>query len=131
MTNTMSEQDRFNLEMDRLREGRPKRRDRAAKLGEFLGKEFERTCSKPYRRLGKLAEIWQDIVPNDLLGHTALISFQRGILTVAVDSSSNLYKLDRLLAERLLAELRDRFKSTALRRVKTIVINQAHNSHGR
>ncbi len=114
--------------MDRLREGRPVKRDRTTHLGAFLNEEFKRTCTKPYRKLGKLAEIWQEIVPGDLLEHTALVSFQRGILTVAVDSSSRLYQLDRLLAERLLAELRSRFKSTALRKVKTIVATHNSNS---
>ncbi len=64
---------------------------------------------KKVRQIGKLAGIWDDIIPPTIREHTALDSFNRGVLTVLVDSSSHRYQLNTLLAAGLQKEIQTRF----------------------
>ncbi len=75
--------------------------------------------SKRVRQIGKLAEIWQDVVPPELAGHTSLETFRRGVLTVTVDSSSHLFMLRTLLDGGLKREIQSRF-SGAINRIKLL-----------
>ncbi len=92
-----------------------------AALPDLLKPIFAEQVQKPRKRLGKLTDLWAAHAPADLLAHTALISFHRGTLTVAVDNSSRLYHLQRMLASGLEQQLRAAFTSGALRRVKLII----------
>jgi len=64
---------------------------------------------KKVRQVGKLAAIWDEILPATIREHTALDSFNRGVLTVLVDSSSHRYQLQTLLAAGLQKEIQTRF----------------------
>lgn len=59
------------------------------------------------RRLGGIVEAWDDLVPARLRDRAAILGFDRGILTVTVDSSPTLYALDRELRSGLEAALRE------------------------
>jgi len=94
---------RFEHEIDRLRQGRPsRRRHQILTLGSYLPHQFKREHEQPFRKMGQLAEHWQRLVPSALLPVTALVSFQRGVLTVQVPDSSVAWNLERSLAEGLL-----------------------------
>jgi len=70
---------------------------------------MKHTLGKKVRQLSKLAVAWDDVLPATIREHTALDSFQRGVLTVLVDSSSHRYQLQTLLAAGLMKEISNRF----------------------
>jgi len=106
-------------QMERLRGWRA-RRERDLTLG-FLKDTFKREVEKPFKQLEGLAELWAELVPDELAAHTKLESLSRGVLRVVVDSAGRHYELDRLLREGLMRELTRRHKGAALRQVKVRV----------
>jgi hypothetical protein len=92
-------------------------RDRTAPISAAVSALMKHDLEKRVRQLCKLATIWDEIIPDDIRDHTALESFQRGVLTVQVDSSPHRFRLEMLLAGGLLAELRKRF-SGPIQRVR-------------
>ncbi|MEZ6189732.1 MAG: DciA family protein [Phycisphaerales bacterium] len=107
--------DPYQSHLDGLRERR-NRKDPDLSLS-FLAGQFKREVQKPFEQLGKLTEIWGELVPPDLAAHTRLEGLSRGVLRVSVDSSGRLYELDRLLRGGVLDELITRHRGKALRRV--------------
>ena len=97
-----------DIHLERLRQWRNKPDTEAGM--EFLKKQFKAEVEKPYKQLVSITEVWMRLVPPELLEHTRLESFSRGVLRVAVDSSSRLFELDRLLRggleQRLITEHR-------------------------
>jgi len=83
----------------------------------FLRDTFKRDVEKPMKQLVQLAALWGQLVPPELASHTKLESLSRGVLRVAVDSSSRLYELDRLLRSGLQSQLISEHKGPAVRRV--------------
>lgn len=108
--------DPYQSHLDGLRERR-NRKDPDLSLA-FLAGQFKREVQKPFEQLGKLTEIWGELVPPELASHTRLEGLSRGVLRVSVDSSGRLYELDRLLRGGVLDELVTRHKGKALRRVE-------------
>lgn len=90
----------------------------------FLEKQFQRDVAKPHKQLGALSELWRDLVPDALVGHTRLDDLSRGILRVSVDSSAHLYELDRLLRSGLEKQLVRSHRGAAFRRIKLRVIDE-------
>ena len=93
--------------------------DRIAPVGHPLTILMEHKLKKRVRQLSKLAGAWDEVIPEAIRDHTALESFQRGVLTVIVDSSAHRFQLKTLLAAGLVKELRARF-SGALDRVRLV-----------
>ena len=106
----MSTADRHNDRLSRLRQWRNKPEPDLS-LG-FLKKTFKQQVEKPHKQMGDLAPLWLELVPADLAQHTKLEGFSRGVLRIAVDSSSRLYELDTLLRGGLELELKRRHKGT-------------------
>jgi len=106
-------------QMERLRTWRAFR-ERDVTLA-FLTDTFKREVEKPFKQLEGLAELWAELVPDQLAAHTKLESLSRGVLRVVVDSAGRHYELDRLLREGLARELTKRHKGAALRQVKVRV----------
>jgi hypothetical protein len=48
-------------------------------------------------KFGKLAEVWDALIPAMFQPHTYLATFARGTLTVNVDSSAHHYELKQLM----------------------------------
>lgn len=84
----------------------------------FLAEQFKRDIARPFKQLGDLAQLWNELVPASVASGTRLEALQRGVLRVAVDSSARLYDLDRRLREGLEHELVTRHKGSAFRKVK-------------
>jgi len=105
---------RKHVEALRERRVRP---ERDLSLG-FLADQFKREIARPFKQLGDLAELWNELLPADVTCGTRLESLQRGVLSVAVGSSSRMYDLDRRLREGLEHELVTRHQGTAFRKVK-------------
>ncbi len=83
--------------------------DRTSHLAEPMALLMKHKLGKKVRQVGKLAAIWDEILPATIREHTALDSFNRGVLTVLVDSSSHRYQLQTLLAAGLQKEIQTRF----------------------
>ncbi|HDZ21214.1 MAG TPA: DUF721 domain-containing protein [Phycisphaerae bacterium] len=81
---------------------------RAAPLAQPLGNLMKHTLGKRARQLGKLSEVWDELIPPELRDHTALEGFYRGVLTVMVDSAAHRFNLQTLLTGGLLKEIRAR-----------------------
>jgi predicted nucleic acid-binding Zn ribbon protein len=94
-------------------------RDGATHIGEPLAVLMKHTLAKRVRQLASLAAIWDELIPVPIREHTALENFQRGVLTVVVDSAPHRFQLRTLLTGGLLKELQARF-SGALGRVRLV-----------
>lgn len=85
--------------------------DRHAHLSEPLTILMKHTLAKKVRQLGKLAEVWDEVIPQNIRDHTAMDGFQKGVLTVMVDSASHRFLLQTLLNNGLQKEIQSRFAS--------------------
>ena len=83
--------------------------DRIAPLGQPLAFMMKHVLAKRVRQLGKLAGIWDSMIPDSIRDHTALEGLNRGVLTVMVDSASHRYQLQKLLTGGLMKVIRERF----------------------
>src|SRR5215217_6391803 len=88
---TFSGQRREDAELSRLNRVKQSRRPPTPKLGEELISFFKQSVEKRQTKLGKIAGVWGQLVPEALTDHCSLEGFHRGTLTVIVDSSSHLY----------------------------------------
>ena len=93
--------------------------DRVAHIGRPLGMFMKYTLAKKVHQLSKLSQIWDTLVPEDINSHAALESFNRGVLTVIVDSAPHRYNLQMLLSGGLIRELQARFAG-ALNKVRLV-----------
>jgi hypothetical protein len=90
---------------------------RAAPLGEEMISFYKQAVIKRQGKLAKLAEVWGQLVPDNLSDHCALEAFSKGSLTVVVDSSSHLYELKQLLLSGLQQQLQLACKGAGLRKI--------------
>ena len=88
-------------------------------VGPALAKFMRYTLSQRVKQLGRLAEVWQEVMPAEIAQHTALEKFHRGNLTVLVDSASHLFTLQTLLDGGLRAEIQRRFNGP-LNRIRLV-----------
>jgi predicted nucleic acid-binding Zn ribbon protein len=84
-------------------------RPSASPVGEPLAILMKHTLGKRVRQLSAMAEIWDEVIPQDIREHTALEGLSRGVLTVVVDSSAHRYQLQMLLTGGLMQEIRRRY----------------------
>lgn len=112
-------QNRFDRELaDLQRLSEVKRINRPS--GQPLGPEmvsFFKQTEKRHNKFGKIGKCWTALIPESFNDHCALESFQRGTLTVLVDSSSHLYALKQLLLSSLQQQLLIACKSAGLRKI--------------
>ena len=80
----------------------------------------QKQAASVQRRLGRIIELWNELLPADLVEHTSVRALRGGNLHVTVDSAALVYELDRRLREGLLTELRARFTNN-LHRVRFTV----------
>jgi len=78
-------------------------------LSEPLTILMKHRLAKKVRQLSRLAEIWDEIIPQQIATHTALEGFSRGVLTVLVDSAAHRFQLRTMLDGGLMEAIRERF----------------------
>ncbi len=94
----------------------------------FLPGQFKREVEKPFKQLGDLVGLWEELVPRELAAQTKLEGVSRGVLNVRVSSSSHLYELDRLLRESVENELKRRHRGPLVRvKLRVGVLEQDEN----
>ena len=69
---------------------------------------MKRRLARRVRQVGGLSAAWDECIPAYIREHTALVSYARGVLTVAVDSAPRRYQLRMLLANGLEDAIRER-----------------------
>jgi len=94
-------------------------REAASPLSAPLSAFMKYTLAKRVRQLQNLAVVWDEVIPEAIREHTALESFQRGVLTVVVDSASHRFHLQNLLSGGLMKEIQNRFTG-ALNRIRVM-----------
>ena len=80
---------------------------------------MKHTLGRRVKQVGKLVGAWQEVIPAELAEHTCLESFQRGVLTVLVDTAAHRFQLQNLLNAGLIKDLQKRFGGP-LNRVKLV-----------
>jgi hypothetical protein len=93
--------------------------DRVSPLSHPLGLLMKQTLARKFKQLGQMSMLWDEAIPEDIAAHTALESFQRGVLTVMVDSAPHRFQLQTLLMNGVLKYMQSRF-SGALNKVRLI-----------
>lgn len=84
----------------------------------FLRRQFDQQVARPFKQLGSLVPLWEQLVPANLVQHTRLTGLSHGVLRVSVDSSAHLYEVDCLLRQGLQRQLITQHKGPALRRIQ-------------
>lgn len=87
-------------------------RDYTAPLSQPLAVFMKHKLAKRVKQLSKLAEVWDEVIPEEIAEHTALDSFNRGTLAVVVDSAPHRFQLNLLLAGGVKKEIQKRFAGT-------------------
>jgi len=104
-------------ELQRLSRVKQPVRKEIPALGPEMLTFFKQNVQKRQTKFAPIAECWQQLIPEILLEHTALESFNRGQLTVLVDSSSHLYELNQLLLAGVRKQLLIACKGAGLRKI--------------
>ena len=91
-----------------------------ARLGDVLLPWYEKSVAKPAAKLEGIVELWQEHVPAAIVKRCRLVGFNRGTLTVALDSTTLRAELDASLRGGLLRTLQEASRGT-LFRIKTCV----------
>ncbi len=112
----MSDPNAHDAQLQRLRQWRT-RPDRDVSMA-FIEDQFKREVTKPHKQVNALAELWEQLVPDDLRQQTRLESLTRGVLKVCVESSAVRFELDRLLRDGLERELITRCTGPVFRRIR-------------
>lgn len=99
---------------------RPRRPDRTTRLGEAIEQLMAERISPRQAKFGPVAEVWEQLLPNELSEHCELIDISRGQLKVRVDSPSYRYELQLCSAD-LLAELQQQCPRARLTNIKFTV----------
>jgi predicted nucleic acid-binding Zn ribbon protein len=79
----------------------------APPLGVPLAQLMKRKLAKRVKQLNKLAEVWDEVLPQPIREHTALESFKDGVLTVIVDSAPHRFQLQTLLNAGLTSQIQE------------------------
>lgn len=78
-------------------------------LAQALEHLVHKKLARQVKKVGQLSAVLDEVLPGFILEHAALVSYNRGSVTLAVDSAPYRYQLDLLLKNGLLAAIRERF----------------------
>src|SRR5882672_4280748 len=99
------------LEQLRQQRGKP---EREWGIGSVIA-SIEREGRRRDRNLGRAGELWDQLLPAELVRQTKLVGFRGGVLSVIVESASARYELDRALRGGLEQQLRAQLPNTLVR----------------
>src|ERR1700722_14267773 len=99
--------------------GRIKRREPAAieQIGPALLGFYRESVEKRQPKLQRVADAWQQLVPEHLCAHCSLEGFSKGTLKVLVDSSAHLYELKQLMLSGVHDQMTIACKAAGLRKI--------------
>jgi hypothetical protein len=117
MLEIMNGNRQLEAELRRLHRVKQTEHAGAAPLGAEMVRFFKHSVERRQTKLARIAEVWEQLVPQLILDHCALEGLSRGALSVLVDSSAHLYDLKQLLLAGLEQQLLLACKSTGLRKI--------------
>ncbi len=92
---------------------------RTITIAEPLAIFMKHHLARQVQDFGDISVAWREVLPGELLGNTALKSFNRGVLTVVARSASRRFQLQTFLAGGGLDCIRERSRR-AINRIKII-----------
>ncbi len=99
---------------------RKRRLDRAVRLGDVTRELMENRISPQQARFAPIAELWSQLLPDELRRHCKISDISSGQLKVLVDSPSYMYEL-RLCGSDLLGELQQQCPRAHIKKIKFVV----------
>jgi hypothetical protein len=96
----------------------PKRKTK--ELSQCVDTFMRRKVYPRQKKFSGLAQAWQELLPNELIDHSCLDSFQAGRLQVLVDNASYLFEMDLLIKEGLVDHLREKCPKSGLSEIKLV-----------
>jgi hypothetical protein len=117
LTPTLSPQGEKEADFRRLvRVKQPRRRETPA-IGQDLVQFFKKHVQSRQSKFGRIADVWNTLIPSTLLGHTCLESFHAGTLKVLVDTAPHLYELKTVMLAGLEQQILLACKTSGLRKI--------------
>lgn len=98
----------------RLRQRTPS----GSKLGLLLQDYVKKQLQPRRKKLSRVGQVWQEILPEELVRHTCLESLRAGQLCVKVDSAGHLYELQQMIQGELLEQIRRYCPGVTITRIK-------------
>lgn len=96
-----------------------KKFDRTVGLGQAAEQFIVRQVIPRQKKYGDVVELWQQVLPDELLRHCEIVDISGGRLTVKVDSPSYRYEL-HLCSSEILKELQKECPEARLTKIKLI-----------
>ncbi len=103
-----------------VRWGRKPKPLRAEQLGNVLGKLMDKRISPQQARFGPVAEVWEQLLPEELCRHCRISDISGGQLKVLVDSPSYAHEL-RMCCPELLEELRQECPRARIKKIRVVI----------
>ena len=94
--------------------------DKAVRLGDVTRELMENRISPQQARFGPIADLWNQLLPDELRRHCKIADISSGQLKVLVDSPSYMYEL-RLCGSDLLGELQQQCPRAHIKKIKFVV----------
>jgi hypothetical protein len=113
----MFEHYRKETELRRLVAAKGARPAESPLLGSEVVHFFKQSVQKRQTKFGRIAKVWEQVIPPALAEHCALESLHRGSLTVIVDSSAHIYELKQLLLAGLEQQIKRACPSADLKKI--------------
>jgi predicted nucleic acid-binding Zn ribbon protein len=93
---------------------------RTGRLGDALGELMNKRISPQQARFGPVAELWGQLLPEELGRHCRIADISGGQLRVLVDSPSYAHEL-RMCGPKLLEELQRQCPRAKIRKIRFVV----------
>ena len=114
---TMDENERLRATVKWRR--RPNRRETVS-LGDTIGELVRNQISPRLARIGRVVEIWDQLLPGELVRHCRITGLSGGQLSVQADSPVYMHEL-RLCSPSLLRELRQQCPRARIKTIKVTI----------
>ena len=94
--------------------------DRAVRLGDVTRELMENRISPQQARFGPIADLWNQLLPDELRQHCKIAGISGGRLKVLVDSPAYRYEM-QLCSSELLSELQRQCPRAHIKKIKFVV----------
>lgn len=98
--------------------------DRAVRLGDVTRELLENRISPQQAKFAPIAELWSQLLPDELGRHCKIVDISGGQLKVSVDLPVYMYEL-RLCSSELLGELQRQCPRGHIKKIKFVVGSKA------
>jgi hypothetical protein len=111
--------DEFEQLQNTLKYRRAKKRNNTTKLCDAVQKFLTEQVSPKQAKFGAVAEIWNQLLPEELCRHCEIVGISGGILKVKVDSPAYKYEL-QLCSSELIEELQQQCPKVRLTEIRFV-----------